>query len=118
MDYFLEMKGITKSFHGVEVLHGVDFYVEKGEVIALCGENGAGKSTLMKILMGIYKKDHGQIFFDGQVLENHDPLKSLGYGLSMICLLYTSPVHGPSSHTSGAARGTEAGRDCAGAPGI
>ena len=84
MDYFLEMKGIVKSFHGVEVLHGVDFCVKKGEVIALCGENGAGKSTLMKILMGIYKKDHGQILFDGQILENHDPLKSLGYGLSMI----------------------------------
>ena len=84
MDYFLEMKGIVKSFHGVKVLHGVDFCVKKGEVIALCGENGAGKSTLMKILMGIYKKDHGQILFDGQILENHDPLKSLGYGLSMI----------------------------------
>lgn len=84
MEHFLEMKGIVKSFHGVEVLHGVDFYVEKGEVIALCGENGAGKSTLMKILMGIYKKDDGQIIFDGNILENHNPLKSLDYGMSMI----------------------------------
>ena len=46
----LEMRGIRKSFFGVEVLHGVDFSVEKGEIMGLCGENGAGKSTLMKIL--------------------------------------------------------------------
>ena len=81
---FLEMQGIVKRFHGVEVLHGVDFSVERGEVIALCGENGAGKSTLMKILMGIYRKDEGRILLDGVPLENHDPLKSRSAGISMI----------------------------------
>ena len=47
----LEIKGLRKSFNGVEVLHSVDLTLEKGKVTALVGENGAGKSTLMKILM-------------------------------------------------------------------
>lgn len=55
MGSVLEMRGIRKSFYGVEVLHGVDFSIEPGEAVALCGENGAGKSTMMKVLMGIYR---------------------------------------------------------------
>ncbi len=84
MSSLLEMKNITKSFHGVRVLQGVNFAVNPGEVVALCGENGAGKSTLMKILMGIYSKDSGEITFDGVTLDGHNPLKSLEQGISMI----------------------------------
>lgn len=61
----LEMHGIKKAFNGVEVLHGVDLNVEKGQVHALLGENGAGKSTLMNILTGVYTCDEGQMVFDG-----------------------------------------------------
>ena len=61
----LEAKGLKKSFHGVEVLHSVDLVLERGKATALVGENGAGKSTLMKILMGEYKPDGGEIFSMG-----------------------------------------------------
>jgi len=84
MGSVLEMRGIRKSFYGVEVLHGVDFSIEQGEAVALCGENGAGKSTMMKVLMGIYKKDGGEILFEGKPVETQNPLKSLALGLSMI----------------------------------
>ena len=47
MSLLLEMKGIQKSFYGNQVLHAVDFSLEKGSVHALMGENGAGKSTLL-----------------------------------------------------------------------
>lgn len=53
----LEMRGIRKSFHGVEVLRSVDFALEQGEVMGLCGENGAGQATLMKIISGIHPQD-------------------------------------------------------------
>ena len=60
----MRVAGIEKSFPGVKALSNIDFSVRKGTVHALCGENGAGKSTLMKIIMGLYKADKGQIFID------------------------------------------------------
>ncbi|MDO4804340.1 MAG: sugar ABC transporter ATP-binding protein [Lachnospiraceae bacterium] len=65
----LEAKGIYKSFSTVRVLQDVDFSVDKGEVHALMGENGAGKSTLIKIITGVYSKDQGQIYWEGQPVE-------------------------------------------------
>ena len=57
----ISMRGISKRFGEVEVLHDVDFSVRRSEVHALVGENGAGKTTLIKILGGAYQKNKGQI---------------------------------------------------------
>lgn len=83
-EYMLIMEKITKSFPGVRALSNVDLKVKKGEVHALMGENGAGKSTLMKILMGIYKHDDGEITFNGKKLEVLRPRDALNAGISMI----------------------------------
>ncbi len=81
----LRMKGISKSFFGVEVLHGVNFSVEKGQIMGLCGENGAGKSTLMKILSGIHAPDAGDIWFkESLVRRNANPMEMQNLGVSMI----------------------------------
>ncbi len=66
----LQMKKINKSFGEVQVLHDVDFEMDKGEIRALAGENGAGKSTLIKILGGIYTCDSGEIWIDGHKLAS------------------------------------------------
>jgi len=63
----LEMRGISKAFHGVKALSDVNLTVRAGEIHALVGENGAGKSTLMKVLSGVYPGGEytGEIHFEG-----------------------------------------------------
>lgn len=83
-EYVVEMKGIVKEFPGVKALDGVNLAVKKGEVHSLLGENGAGKSTLMKVLLGIYKQDEGEIFYKGQPVKIANPADALKIGISMI----------------------------------
>ncbi|MRG84804.1 ATP-binding cassette domain-containing protein [Salinibacillus xinjiangensis] len=78
------MNGIKKSFNQVEVLHGVDFALHKGEIHALLGENGAGKSTLMNILGGVHQPDDGQIILNGQTIKMENPRISQKQGISFI----------------------------------
>ncbi len=81
----LRMQGICKSFFGVEVLHRVDFAVDAGEVMGMCGENGAGKSTLMKILAGIHIQDAGEVVLHGKVMpRGATPRQMQLLGVSMI----------------------------------
>ncbi|MCL2248119.1 MAG: sugar ABC transporter ATP-binding protein [Oscillospiraceae bacterium] len=84
METLVEMKGIRKSFYGVEVLHAVDFDVAAGEVVALCGENGAGKSTLVKVFAGVHDRDAGEILLSGKKIGNSTPLEMQHKGVSMI----------------------------------
>lgn len=80
----IEMKNIYKSFGKNDVLKGVDFTVNEGEIHALVGENGAGKSTLMNILSGVLSKDEGDIFIDGNKVEITDTNMAKSLGISFI----------------------------------
>ncbi|MDE2456297.1 MAG: ATP-binding cassette domain-containing protein, partial [Burkholderiales bacterium] len=62
------MRGITKHFHGVPALTGVNLAVRRGEIHAVVGENGAGKSTLMKVLSGVFPHPEygGEVVYQGQ----------------------------------------------------
>lgn len=61
----IEATGIEKSFGTLKVLKGVDFCMDKGEVVAIMGASGAGKSTLLQILGTLLRADKGQIIIDG-----------------------------------------------------
>lgn len=80
----LVMKGITKSFPGVKALQDVELTVLAGEVHFLLGENGAGKSTLMKVLSGVYAKDSGETWINGELIEISSPRKASAHGIGII----------------------------------
>jgi ribose transport system ATP-binding protein len=80
----LAARGIRKSFSGVEVLHGVDFTLRRGEVHGLVGQNGAGKSTLVKIIDGAYTGDAGEIEVDGVALTGSGAVRSRARGIAMV----------------------------------
>lgn len=80
----LSLTGVSKEFPGVKALNNVHFDLNKGEVHAIVGENGAGKSTLMKILSGIYKKDAGDIVYQGNHVDVSSPHEAQKLGISII----------------------------------
>ena len=80
----LSVKGICKTFGSNAVLKGIDLDLRSGEVIALIGGNGAGKSTLMKIIMGIYQADSGEIYVAGEKTELLNPSVALSKGIYMV----------------------------------
>ena len=80
----LQVENVDKSFPGVKALEGMRFDLRKGEVLGLVGENGAGKSTLMKLLTGIYTREAGEFWLNGEPLEVRTPKEAQEAGLSII----------------------------------
>jgi ribose transport system ATP-binding protein len=79
----LEVRGVWKSFPGVQALRGVSVACYPGEVHGIVGENGAGKSTLMRIVAGIYPADRGTILIDGSVVSVTAPSQARRAGIAM-----------------------------------
>src|ERR1041384_8323204 len=65
----LQVRGLRKSFDGQEVLKGLDFEVQRGEVFVIMGPSGCGKSVLLKHLIGLEKPDAGEILIEGQSIQ-------------------------------------------------
>lgn len=80
----LKMENISKAFPGVKALDNAYLDLYEGEVHGLLGENGAGKSTLMNVLGGIYRKDEGSIYVDGEKVELNSVVDSQVRGIAFI----------------------------------
>lgn len=65
----LEVKDLKTSYNGHVALENVNFSINEGEYVCLVGENGSGKSTLIKTIIGLHKKDSGEIVLN-EKLEN------------------------------------------------
>jgi simple sugar transport system ATP-binding protein len=78
------MRGIVKRFGPVLALDGVDFRVGRGEVVGLVGDNGAGKSTLAKIMVGYYRPDAGEIYFEGRRVVFRSPADARRLGIEIV----------------------------------
>jgi lipoprotein-releasing system ATP-binding protein len=66
----LEAKGLTKYYESLQVLKGVDITIKKGEIVCIVGSSGAGKSTLLHILGTLDTPSKGQVFLQGQRIDN------------------------------------------------
>jgi len=80
---WLETSNLRSGYGGKPVLQGVNFKLNKNEVIAVIGRNGAGKSTLMKTLIGLLPTQQGEMLFCGKKIQNlachHRARLGLGY---------------------------------------
>lgn len=83
-DTLLAVKDIYKSFGSNSVLKGISLELKAGEVLALIGGNGAGKSTLMKIIMGIYGADSGEVLINNEKVDVSNPKVALEHSIYMV----------------------------------
>ena len=84
MSPIVELRRVSKEFHGIAALRNVDFTLEPGEIHALLGENGAGKSTLSKIIAGVHKATTGEALFAGKPFFFANPAEALRNGIAMV----------------------------------
>jgi len=78
----VQVRGLRKSFKGQEVLKGLDFDVNPGEVFVIMGPSGSGKSVLLKHIIGLETPDAGKILIDGQPIQEEEVMNK--YRLAMV----------------------------------
>jgi branched-chain amino acid transport system ATP-binding protein len=80
----LSVRDIKSRYGRIEVLHGVSFDVEEGEIVTLVGSNGAGKTTLLRALSGVQPTAAGSVCFAGRPIQNLRPHRRVSLGLSQV----------------------------------
>jgi len=82
MSILLEAKQVGKRFGGVQALKDISLTINKGEIYGLIGPNGAGKTTFFNVLTGLYVRDEGSLYFDGQPLPKGEPQEIAAAGIA------------------------------------
>ncbi|MEQ8258032.1 MAG: ABC transporter ATP-binding protein [Roseovarius confluentis] len=77
----LDVKDVSLSFAGNQVLNGVDFSVQRGEVLGLIGPNGAGKTSIMNVITGIHRPKEGRVRFGDTSISRLPPHQIASMGL-------------------------------------
>ena len=81
----VEIKGLIKNFGDNEILKGIDFSIEKGEVVCIIGASGSGKSTLLRCINLLETPTSGEILFHGEnVAESRKPPTELRTKMGMV----------------------------------
>ena len=72
----LEVKNLQVSYGKIKALHGIDFSIDKGEIVCIIGANGAGKSTTLRAISRLIAADNGSVMhFEGRDLLQYQPDK-------------------------------------------
>ena len=69
----VELRGITKSFGDVKVIHGIDCAIEDGEFVVILGPSGCGKSTLLRIVAGLERAGSGDVRIGAERVNDVEP---------------------------------------------
>ncbi|MDY6277461.1 MAG: polyamine ABC transporter ATP-binding protein [Bacteroidales bacterium] len=72
-DKIIDIKHLSKSFSGKQVLHDINLYIRRGEFVTLLGPSGCGKTTLLRMIAGFLQPDEGSILMDGKELAGIPP---------------------------------------------
>lgn len=81
----IELRNVSKTFGEVRALVGVDFQVDRGEIVGLLGDNGSGKSTLVKMMMGVHGPDRGgEIWVDGERVRDWNVNRARELGIDTV----------------------------------
>ena len=78
----LSVRGLRKSYNGIEVLKGIDFEVNPGEIFVIMGPSGSGKSVLLRQLIGLEEPDAGEVLIEGQPIQS--PEIATRYRVAMV----------------------------------
>lgn len=81
-DVILEATGVNKHFGRLQVLHGVDLQVRRGEALGVVGPNGAGKTTLFGVLAGTLPASSGSVRFNGTAIDTWDAPRRCRAGIA------------------------------------
>jgi branched-chain amino acid transport system ATP-binding protein len=80
----LAVSGLVSGYDKIQVLHGVDLTIGRGEIVALLGPNGAGKTTLLRAISGLLPWVSGDVIFDGRSLKGVGPRQTVKAGLAHV----------------------------------
>ena len=81
----IELRNVSKTFGEVRAISGIDFKVNRGEIVGLLGDNGAGKSTMVKTIMGFHRPDTGgEIHFKGKKIHDWSVARARGLGIETV----------------------------------
>ncbi len=84
------LKDIRKSYGQVKVLHGIDLDIKQGEFIVFVGPSGCGKSTLLRMIAGLEEISGGEMYIDGQLVNEIPPSRR---GIAMVFQSYALYPH-------------------------